>query len=242
MEGTFRFEGQPYTYVIYKSIGGVDYNIQTKPSQSNPSTRPSELTDEWLSEEMLKAYHEDVERAHTGNLRMAIVNVQKILKGETTLILFNNHMIGKVDIYVDLERHTINMLFLCGFSRHRGSGNIVIKAVAHYATRIFGKHARIMAINPLSTLYKRLFEYDAFFVPLIKRPGPVTFGNITDAIPHNFSDPCQTDMEIRKAMEKTLIDGHLAPEPHEYEITREMIGFGATMSATRVLEGISDEP
>jgi hypothetical protein len=240
---------EEFTYVLHVS----EKTFQTPPRQGEPLRAPAELTDEWIAGEMSKAHYDGLLRAdqmlrdvYPDNeaywslsessmmLKHALRNVQDIMAHLKYLVVLDSerHMIGILRVHESVRKKCVNMLFLYGFSRYRGAGRAILKCVARYSRSLFGDDALIMAVNPLTPLYKRLFENGCSCVP-IQEPEGMLDDTLDIACFEPFKDfDANTDVRLKDRMCDAMKSHKLAS--HVEDITPD---FGAIMKASVVLLG-----
>jgi hypothetical protein len=232
--------------------------FQTPPRRGEPSKAPSKLTDVWIVGEMSKAHYDGLLRAdkmacdvspddetywsvieRSMLFRRALRNVQNLVAGLKYLVVFNSegYMVGRVRVHENSKKNCVNMLFLYGFSRYKESGKAILKCVAKYSRSLYGDDATIMAINPLSPLYRRLFQYECSCVsirePMINGETDDDFECEDAACFEPFEDFCP-DLD-------DLIKNRMIRAMDAYQLTSYTTDitscFGAILKTSVVLQG-----
>jgi hypothetical protein len=232
-----------YSYVVWHSPN----IIETPPVRGVPTKAPEILTNEWIAGEISKAQYRDLKAqdtivfsaepsdenywnvsSRTHMYKSCITNVSGISKGKSLIVLdSNNYMAAIVSIYEDTKERCVNMLFLYAFGQMK-AGFHTLLCVAHYSKSLFGESASIMAINPLTPLYRLMDKVENYVCVLIDTPADSEEDSIIDSRPiGEFSHALNED--IKQQMKDAIENNRM------HAAITETSSFGILIKASDIL-------
>ena len=148
----------------------------------SPVPFTTEVTNEWFSREVRKAYFRDLaDQFYADEIReRGLEDVALIRQGLNLVVVTEDkNFFGKISIFPNDAHLTLNAVFLyvSGDRRRRTrpaqrtpsrttSAGIVWYFVAQFAEQRYKAFARVLIPSPLPTIFKYLLQYEALFVEI----------------------------------------------------------------------------
>lgn len=188
---TFRSQGQTFFYEVLPEVSReeipvVPWEILTKGLPSDTKTthvipsrkRPSVLTREWLSVELMRCYSRDSRSRlfrESESFRYGLEDCVSV-NTERMLVVFteSGHLVGKI-AWAPVGPSNTNVMYVYGSGdfhlhmetdRRPSALSVIWHAVSIISLSLHGPDATLTVVMPRDTIYKRLLQSSCKFVEL----------------------------------------------------------------------------
>jgi hypothetical protein len=183
METSFIFKERKFSYIIHQNKEPIplpNWSMIEDPDVVFPPRKKSdEITDEWLAEEMLRAFSRDRQSRRykeSAIFRDGLEDVVVMNKCPMIIVFDEDgYFAGKICFFANEQAFTLNVMFLYGTNdryargdRSISSAQLIWYVSASYAIKRLSPLARVLIVMPRDTIYGKLLALSCIMVELQK--------------------------------------------------------------------------